>query len=139
MEFIYEHLHNNCLLDILKNEEIARSLAYMVDFNEHQNLKITPKNFHIEIANADITIAVLVYVGFEGKEYEELQTKPNFHVISFDQVTETLFEFENIKVRYINPISLFFMALEKFDDPKIIELREILLIEVWKNQCKWSR
>ena len=139
MEIYYNHYRNNYLFDSLKNEEIAESLAYMVDFKKHKNLKITAKDFHIEIANADITIAVLVYVGFEGKEYEELQTKPNFHVVSFDQGTETYIEFENIKVRYINPISLFFMALEKFDDPKIIELRSILLIEDWKNRIKWSR
>ena len=132
MEFIYEHLHNNCLLDILKNEEIARSLAYMVDFNEHKNLKITPKNFHIEIANADITIAVLVYVGFEGKEYEELQSKPNFHVVSFDQVSETMVEFEGIKIKYINKSALFFMALSRSEDEKVKDLKSILLIDNYR-------
>ena len=116
------------LFDILKNEEIAQSLAYMVDFKEHQNLKITAKDFHIEIANADVAIAVLVYVGFEGKEYEVLQTKSNFHVVSFGQVTETMVEFEGIKIKYINKSALFFIALSRSEDEKVKALSSILLI-----------
>jgi hypothetical protein len=132
MEIYYNHYRNNYLFDSLKNEEIAESLAYMVDFKKHKNLKITAKDFHIEIANADITIAVLVYVGFEGKEYEELQTKPNFHVVSFDQVSETMVEFEGIKIKYINKSALFYMALYRSEDEKVKGLKSILLIDNYR-------
>lgn len=113
MELIYNHLHNNCLLNVLKNEEITQILAYMLDFKEYSDLKVTPKPFSIEIANNEITIAVLLYVGFEGAEYEALKTKPNVHVVSFNKVTQTMWEFENIKIKHFDYMSLFFMSLSR--------------------------
>ena len=113
MELIYNHLHNNGLLSVLQNEEINQSLAYMLDFKEHLDLKVTPKPFSIEIANNEITIAVLLYVGYEGAEYEELKTKPNVHIVSFNKVTQSMWEFEDIKMKHIDYMSLFFMALSR--------------------------
>jgi len=113
MELIYSHLDNNYLLDVLQNEDINQSLAYMLDFKEHSDLKITPKPFSIEIANNQITIAVLLYVGFEGTEYEALKTKPNVHIVAFDTVAQNLWEFECIKIKHIDYMSLFFMALSR--------------------------
>ena len=113
MELIYNHLHNNDLLSVLQNEEISQSLAYMLDFKEHLDLKVTLKPFSIEIDNNEITIAVLLYVGFEGAEYEELKTKPNVHIVAFDSITQTMCEFENIKIKHIDYMSLFFMALSR--------------------------
>lgn len=126
MELIYNHLHNNCLLDILKNDNIKQSLAYMLDFNEHSDLKVTPKPFSIEIANNEITIAVLLYVGFEGAEYEALKTKPNVHIVTFDKVTQNMFEFENINLKYINKTALFFTSLSRSENEEIINLRSLL-------------
>jgi hypothetical protein len=113
MELLYSHLDNNCLLDVLKNEEITKSLAYMLDFKEYSDLKVTPKSLSIEIANDEVTIAVLLYVGFEGAEFEDLKTKPNVHVVAFDTVTQNMWEFENIKIKHIDYMSLFFMALSR--------------------------
>ena len=113
MELIYNHLHNNGLLSVLQNEEISQSLAYMLDFKEHLDLTVTPKPFSIEIANNEITIAVLLYVGFEGAEYEDLKTKPNVHIVAFDSITQTMCEFENMKIKHIDYMSLFFMSLSR--------------------------
>ena len=70
MEFTYERLDICILLDNLKYEEIRKTLAYMVDFKEHENLVVIPKPYSIEICNADICIAIFVFVGFEKEEYE---------------------------------------------------------------------
>ncbi len=113
MELIYNHLHNNGLLSVLQNQEITQSLAYMLDFKEHLDLKVTSKPFSIEIANNEVTIAVLLYVGFEGAEYEELKTKPNVHIVSFDTITQSMWEFEYIKIKHIDYMSLFFMSLSR--------------------------
>lgn len=113
MELIYNHLHNNGLLSVLQNEEINQSLAYMLDFKEYLDLKVTPKPFSIEIANNEITIAVLLYVGFEGAEYEELKTKPNVHIVAFDSITQNMWEFEAIKIKHVDYMSLFFMAMSR--------------------------
>jgi hypothetical protein len=125
MELIYNHLHNNGLLNVLKNEEINQSLAYMLDFKEHLDLKVTPKPFSIEIANNEITIAVLLYVGFEGAEYGELKTKPNVHIVSFNKVSQTMCEFEALKIKHIDYLSLFFMSLSRSKNSKLLDYQAL--------------
>ena len=68
MEFAYDRFDICILLDNLKNEVIRKTLAYMIDFKEQDNLVVIPKPHSIEISNADICIAVLVFSGFE-KEF----------------------------------------------------------------------
>lgn len=121
MEFAYERLDICILLDNLKNEVISKTLAYMVDFKEHENLVVIPKPYSIEISNADICIAVIVFSGFEKEEYETLKTKKNHHVISFDTITQTMFEFENIPIKHIDYMALFFMSLARTEDATIKE------------------
>lgn len=121
MEFEYERLENRILLDNLKNEVIRKTLAYMVDFKEHDNLVVIPKPHSIEISNADICIAVILFVGFEKEEYETLKTTNNHHVVSFDTITKTMFEFTPISIKHIDYMALFFMSLARTEDATIKE------------------
>lgn len=121
MEFAYDRFDICILLDNLKNEVISKTLAYMVDFKEHENLVVIPKPHSIEISNADIYIAVILFNGFEKEEYETLKTKKNHHVISFDTITQTMFEFENMPIKHIDSIALFFMSLARTEDTNIKE------------------
>ena len=68
MEFEYSRIEDCILLDNLRNEVVKKSLAYIVDFKEHDNLIVIPKSYSIEISNADICIAVILYYGFEREE-----------------------------------------------------------------------
>ncbi len=44
MNFYYERLeHNEQLWTFENNQTICKSLAYMVTFKEHENLKVIPK------------------------------------------------------------------------------------------------
>ena len=119
MEFAHYRLEHCILLDNLKNEVISKTLAYMVDFNEHENLVAIQKTHSIEISNADICIAVIVFSGFENEEYETLKTKNNHHVVSFDRITQTMIEFENMRVKHIDYMALFFMSLARTEDKKV--------------------
>ena len=120
MEFAYDRFDICILLDNLKNEVISKTLAYMVDFNEHENLVAIQKTHSIEISNADICIAVIVFSGFE-KEYEVLKTKKNHHVISFDTTLQLFFEFDNMPIKYLDYMALFFMSLARTEDANIKE------------------
>ena len=120
MEFAYDRFDICILLDNLKNEVISKTLAYMVDFKEHDNLVVTPKPYSIEISNADICIAVILFSGFE-KEYEILKTKKNHHVISFDTKLQLFFEFDNMPIKYLDYMALFFMSLARTEDANIKE------------------
>ncbi|WP_310560800.1 hypothetical protein [Flavobacterium sp.] len=119
MEFIYSRLDNCILLDHLKNEEISKTLAYMVDFKEHDNLVVVPKPHCIEISNAEICIAVVFYVGFEKEDYEVLKTRNNFHIVVFESVMLSMCEFEKIPLKFIDYTALFFMSLARTEDKKI--------------------
>lgn len=121
MEFIYSRLDNCILLDNLKNEEISKTLAYMLDFKEHNNLVVIPKPHSIEISNNEICIAVILYSGFEKEEYEALKVKDNFHIVSFESIVLSMCEFENLPVKHIDYTALFFMSLARTEDKKIRE------------------
>jgi hypothetical protein len=119
MEFEYLRLENQILLDNLKNEVVKKTLAYMVDFKEHENLVVTQKPYSIEISNEDICIAVIVFVGFEKEEYEILKSKKNHHIVSFHTILKTMSAFENIPIKYIDYMALFFMSLGRTTDVTI--------------------
>ena len=121
MEFEYDRLDMCILLDNLKNEEIRKTLAYMVDFKEHDDLVVIPRAHSIEISNDAICIAVIVFVGFEKEEYDTLKTKNNHHVVSFDRITQTMIEFKNIPIEHIDYMALFFMSLARTEDKKVHE------------------
>jgi hypothetical protein len=122
MEFAHYRLEHRILLDNLKNDLIRKTLAYMVDFKEHDNLVVFPKPHSIEISNADICIAVIVFSGFEKEEYETLKIKKNSHVVSFNTIIKTMSEFENISIKHIDYMALFFMSLARTDDVTIKEI-----------------
>ena len=119
MEFAHYRSEHRILLDNLKNDLIRKTLAYMIDFKEHDNLVVIPKPYSIEISNADICIAVIVFSGFEKEEYETLKTKNNYHVVSFNMIFQTMFQSENIPIKYIDFMALFFMSLGRTNDTSI--------------------
>ena len=121
MEFAHYRLEHCILLDNLKNEVISKTLAYMVDFKEHDDLVVIPRAHSIEISNDAICIAIIVFVGFEKEEYDTLKTKNNPHVVSFDRITQTMIEFENIPIKHIDYMALFFMSLARTEDKKVHE------------------
>lgn len=98
----YPRLENNMLLDLFTDKEIAETLAYIVDFNEHKNLKTVAQNYHIRISNDRINIVVILYSGFEGKEYSELKNLQNLHLISFSDVVKAMHEFKNLPIKVID-------------------------------------
>ena len=77
MEFANYRVEHWVLLDNLKNEVIKKTLGYMIDFKEHDNLVVIPKPHSIEISNNDLYIAVILFSGFQNEEYETLKGKNN--------------------------------------------------------------
>lgn len=132
MEFEYLQKENQILLDNLKNEVIRKTLAYMVDFKEHENLITVQKPYSIEISNSDICIAVIVFSGFEGEEYETLKAKKNYHIVSFHKILQTMIEFESLPIKYLDYISLFFMSLGRTNDTTLKDF--LHLKNLYSNQ-----
>lgn len=103
IQFRYTRIKTNILLDLLENKEIANTLAYMVVFKEYKNLKTVAHDFYIEISNDEITIAVILFVGFEREEYEEIRENNNLHLVSFSSVVLQMFELEKFPIKIIDP------------------------------------
>lgn len=134
MEFAHYRSEHHILLDNLKNEVISKTVAYMVDFKEHDNLIVIPKPYSIEISNAEICITVILFSGFEKEEYEALLSKDNFHIVSFDTILQSMVEFENMFIKYIDSMALFFMSLARTDDTNLFDLLRLKNINVNKSK-----
>ena len=115
----YRTSENQILLDNLKNAVVKKTLAYMVDFKEHENLVVTQKSYSIEISNVDVCIAVIVFSGFEKEEYESLKSHKNYHIVSFHPILKTMRVFENIPIKYIDYMALCFMSWSRTNDTTI--------------------
>ncbi len=119
MEFANYRVEHWVLLDNLKNEVIKKTLGYMIDFKEHDNLVVIPKPHSIEISNNDLYIAVILFSGFQNEEYETLKGKNNHHIVSFHTIMKTMIGFENMPIKFIDYMALFFMSLARTEDENI--------------------
>lgn len=111
------------LSQLLRNEEFSSALAYLVDNETYSGLQVIPKRYSIELSNAEITIAIILFVGFENSEYEELKNKPNLHVISFCKIIPEMVEFKNIDVKYYDQLLWLFTIISRSDNDQMILLR----------------
>lgn len=102
IKFRYSQIKNNMLLDLFEDQEIAMTLAYILEFNEHKNLKTEAHDYHIEISNDNIRIAVILYVGFQDKHYNELKNSQNLHLVSCTNVFKEMQEFKNLPIKYVD-------------------------------------
>ena len=139
MEFAHYRIEHRILLDNLKNDVVKKTLAYMVNFKEHDNLVVIPKPYSIEISNDDICIAIILFSGFEKEEYEVLLTKDNFHIVSFDTIIQSMVEFENMFIKHIDSMALFFMALARTDDTNLFDLLRLKNLSVNKTIYNLSK
>jgi hypothetical protein len=134
MEFAHYGSEHRILLDNLKNDVVKKTLAYMVNFKEHDNLVVVPKPYSIEISNAEICIAVILFSGFEKDDYEALIIKDNFHIVSFDTIIQTMVEFENMFIKHIDSMALFFMSLARTDDTNLFDFLRLKKINLNKSK-----
>lgn len=129
-EFTYSRFEYNQLFYLLKAEDISESLAYMVDFKEHRCLKIIPNEFSIEASNKDITIIILLYVGFETEEYQSLKTRKNVHIISFDKIVLDMVEFKKIPIKIIPTLAFAQTVIERAKSLEIYDLKTLMNLKL---------
>jgi len=131
MKLFYERLEHNELLWALENNQtICKSLAYMTTFKEYENLKVIAKQHSIEVFNDELILSIILYVGFEQKEYIENKRKTNFQIVSFKKVTNEMHEFAELKneIKFIEPKALFYTSLSFSSDGFCSNLKTILEI-----------
>lgn len=123
MQFYYEKLEPNYLLDFLKDNRFAGVFGYMTTFTFHDEFIVTPYPYHIELKNDAVHIIVLLYVGFDFKQYMDLDS---VHIVSLTPIVWEMVEFENIVIKYISKVALFHMITELVPETRAEEIRFLL-------------
>ena len=116
MTFKYQRIEHNLLLELLEDIEFANSLAYMIEYKNHTNLKITPHDYSIELSNDEIAISIILYVGFENGEYENLKKHKNFYVVALCDVIPEMIEFKDLNVKFIDKLALMNTIIAKSEN-----------------------
>ena len=116
MTFKYQRIEYNLLLELLEDIEFANSLAYMIEYKNHTNLNITPHDYSIELSNDKIAISIILYVGFENGEYENLKKHKNFYVVALCDVIPEMIEFKDLNVKFIDKLALMNTIIAKSEN-----------------------
>ncbi len=131
MKLHFRRIPPNILLELLNEPEFSNSLAYLVDFNNHKDLRIIPHEHSIEVSNKCITISIILYSGFELNEYSELKNKTNVHIICFSEIIPEMIEFQNIPIKIIDQIAWLFSIINRSERDFVSKLKHLknLIIE----------
>ena len=98
MKFYYERLEHNALFWTLeKNPTICKALAYLLTFEEYTSFTVQPKLHSIEVKSKEVTISILLFVGYEKTEFLDYEKESNLHIVSFDQSSFKIEEFQVLK------------------------------------------
>ena len=91
-------------MQFCEEPEFCSALAYLLTFKKHENLKVTPHKFSIEIANTDIHIFIIHTAFFQQQEYEKAKQLKNVHFVSFNNRLAEMHEFSEMKneIKYIS-------------------------------------
>lgn len=116
MTFKYQRIEYNLLLELLEDIEFANSLAYMIEYKNHTNLNITPHEYSIELSNDEIAISIILYVGFENGEYENLKKHKNYYVVALCDVIPEMIEFKDLNVKFIDKLALMNTIIAKSEN-----------------------
>ncbi|UUV21943.1 hypothetical protein [Paenimyroides aestuarii] len=84
-------------MQFCEEPEFCKALAYLLTFKKHENLKVTPHKFSIEISNENIHIFIIHTVFFQQKEYPKVKELKNVHFISFGKELTEMNEFSEMK------------------------------------------
>lgn len=104
-QWFYSHFNRQLnYMQFCEEPEFCSALAYLLTFKKHQNLKVIPHKFSIEISNAAIHIFVIHTVFFQQKEYPKAKELKNVHFVSFGKELAEMNEFSEIKneIKYIS-------------------------------------
>jgi hypothetical protein len=102
----YSRKEHNKLLQSFNHEEFSHGLATFITGKAYSKLEVKPRPHCIEISNAEICIALIIFAGFETHDYNELKYHSNLQLVSLYNIIPEMLEFKNMKIKYINPQDL---------------------------------
>lgn len=130
MKHHFPHIPQNILLELLNEPEFSNSLAYLVDFENHIDLRIIPKEYSIELSNNDITVSIIIYSGFELNEYYELKNRTNLHLVCLSDVIPEMVEFQNMHIKIIDKLAWLFSIIGRSEKDFINKLNHLKRLSI---------
>lgn len=103
--------------------EFGSALAYLLTFKKHEDLKVTPHKFSIEISNTDIHIFVIHTAFFKQTEYDKAKQLKNVHFVSFNNQLAEMHEFNEMKneIKFISK-GMLTSTVEALTENKLINV-----------------
>ena len=130
MKLHFPHLPQNILLELLNEPEFSNSLAYLVDFEDHVNLRIIPKENSIEVSNDYITVSIILYSGFGLNEYYELKNRMNVHIVCFSDIIPEMVEFQNIPIKVIDKLAWLLSIINRSERDFVSKLNHLKRLNI---------
>lgn len=111
MELPYSNFEHCLLFNALKNnDELKRAIVYSLIFKEFDDLKLSALEHSMLLYNDEIAVYIILYVGFENQEYLENRLL-NSYFISFERTTNSMNEFKDVDVIYLDKAALVHTAI----------------------------
>lgn len=111
MELPYSNFEHCLLFNALKNnDELKRAIVYSLIFKEFDDLKLSALEHSMLLYNDEIAVFIILYVGFENQEYLENRLL-NSYFISFERTTNSMNEFKDVDVIYLDKAALVHTAI----------------------------
>ena len=111
MELPYSNFEHCLLFNALKsNDELKRAIVYSLIFKEFDDLQLSALEHSMLLYNDEIAVYIILYVGFENQEYLENRLL-NSYFISFGRATNSMNEFKDIDVIYLDKTALVHTAI----------------------------
>lgn len=111
MELPYSNFEHCLLFNVLKNNyELKRAIVYSLTFKEFDDLHLTALEHSMLLYNDEIAVYIILYVGFENQEYLENRLL-NSYFILFGRATNSMSEFKDIDVIYLDKTALVHTAI----------------------------
>src|SRR5690606_40879891 len=108
-------------MQFCEQNEFCKALAYLLTFKKHENLKVTPHTYSIEISNEDIHIFIIHTVFFQQQEYPKAKELNNVYFVSFGKELAEMNEFSEMKneIRFISK-QMLTATVEALTDNKLV-------------------
>lgn len=120
------HLDVNLLFQLIKeNPDFVTAIVYLTTYEKHKKLDVIPFKHSIKIFNKKVTLAIVLYVGFEENEYLEIKEDKNLHLMTFSKVIPLMIEFKKLKIKHVDKIAWLFRILEDSNKQKLKNLSKI--------------
>ncbi len=121
-QWVYGDFNKQLLyMQFCEQPEFCKALAYLLTFINHENLKVMPHTFSIELSNADIHIFIIHTVFFQQKEYPKFKKLKNVHFVSFGKELAEMHEFSEMKneIKFISK-NMLMSTVEALTEDKLI-------------------